>query len=129
MNVSKQEAVFPPSEDECCDVTVIHNETVEKVRKSRLSDERVTELAAVFQALGDSTRVRIIHALIQTEMCVCDLAAVLEMSQSAVSHQLRYLKNLRIVKRRKVGRMVYYSIDDEHILRLFETGLDYVSHR
>jgi ArsR family transcriptional regulator len=62
-------------------------------------------------------------------MCVCDLAAVLEMSQSAVSHQLRYLKNLRIVKRRKVGRMVYYSIDDEHILRLFETGLDYVSHR
>lgn len=118
-----------PLENECCDVTIIHDDTVANIRESQLPQDQVTELALIFQALGDPTRVRIIHSLIQAEICVCDLAAVLEMTQSAVSHQLRYLKNLRIVKRRKVGRTVYYSIDDEHILTLFETGLDHVAHR
>jgi DNA-binding transcriptional ArsR family regulator len=114
---------------DCCDVTIIHDDTVAKIRQEQLQEHQVTELASIFQALGDPTRVRIIHSLIKSEMCVCDLAAVLEMTQSAVSHQLRSLRNLRIVKHRKVGRMVYYSIDDEHILSLFETGLEHVSHR
>jgi ArsR family transcriptional regulator, lead/cadmium/zinc/bismuth-responsive transcriptional repressor len=114
---------------DCCDVTIIHEDTVAKIRQVQLQDDQINELASIFQALSDPTRVRIIHALIKAEMCVCDLAAVLEMTQSAVSHQLRYLRNLRIIKRRKVGRMVYYSIDDEHILTLFETGLEHVSHR
>lgn len=95
----------------------------------QLSDEVVTELSSVFGALGDSTRIRLIHALIQSEMCVCDLAKVLGMTQSAVSHQLRNLKNLRIVKRRKVGRSVYYRLNDDHILALFQTGLEHVTHR
>lgn len=114
---------------ECCEVTIIHDETVTQVKESQLPNAQVTELASIFQALSDPTRIRIIHALIQSEICVCDLAAILEMTQSAVSHQLRHMKNLRIVKRRKVGRTVYYSIDDEHILTLFETGLNHVIHR
>lgn len=131
MNISKpdNQPLVRDQELDCCDVTVIHDDTVAKIREAHLQDDQVTELSSIFQALGDPTRIRIIHALITAEICVCDLAAVLEMTQSAVSHQLRYLRNLRIVKRRKVGRTVYYSIDDEHILALFETGLYHVSHR
>jgi DNA-binding transcriptional ArsR family regulator len=112
---------------DCCNV--IHQETVDLVKKVELPEEQVTELTAIFQALGDTTRVRIIHALVQSEMCVCDLAAALGMTQSAISHQLRTLRNLRVIKRRKVGRVAYYSIDDHHILTLFNTGLEHVSHR
>lgn len=126
MNLTDQ---LSEKEKDCCEVTIIHDETVAKIKEVQLPSDQVTELASIFQALGDPTRVRIIHALIHSEICVCDLAAVLEMTQSAVSHQLRHLKNLRIVKRRKVGRTVYYSIEDEHILTLFETGLNHVVHR
>lgn len=115
-------------EDDCCDVTIIHDDKVSSIREKQLSVDQINNMASIFQALGDPTRVRIIHTLIKSEVCVCDLAAVLEMTQSAISHQLRYLKNLRLVKYRKVGRMVYYSIDDEHILTLFETCLEHVSH-
>ncbi|MCX7569843.1 metalloregulator ArsR/SmtB family transcription factor [Tumebacillus sp. DT12] len=108
---------------------VNHHETVARVREKQLAEDQVRDVAAIFQAMGDPTRVRILHALVQSEMCVCDLAAVLEMTQSAVSHQLRNLRNLRIIKRRKEGRVAYYNIDDEHIKTLFETGLHHVSHR
>lgn len=114
-------------ESVCCNV--IHHETVARVRGEQLAEEQIRDVAAIFQAMGDPTRVRILHALVQSEMCVCDLAAALEMTQSAVSHQLRNLRNLRIIKRRKEGRVAYYSIDDEHIKTLFETGLHHVSHR
>jgi DNA-binding transcriptional ArsR family regulator len=116
-------------QEECCGEVVIHADVVAKVRAKALSEQEVADLAMIFQALGDPTRVRIVNALRQAEMCVCDLSAVLGMKQSAVSHQLRHLRNLRIVKRRKVGRIVYYSLDDEHILMLFETGVHHVSHR
>lgn len=86
-------------------------------------------MASIFRALGDPTRIRIIHALTQSEMRVQDLSNVLNMTQSAISHQLRYLKNLRIVKRRKEGRSAFYSIDDEHILTLFITGCHHASHQ
>ncbi|MBL0386562.1 winged helix-turn-helix transcriptional regulator [Tumebacillus sp. ITR2] len=111
----------------CCNV--IHEETVAQVRAAGLEEQEVTDLAAIFAALGDPTRVRILRALSVSEMCVCDIAAALEMTQSAVSHQLRLLRNMRIIKRRKAGRMNYYSLDDDHILSLFETGLHHVSHR
>ncbi|PWK07453.1 ArsR/SmtB family transcription factor [Tumebacillus permanentifrigoris] len=113
--------------DSCCNV--IHEDTVTQVREAAMDEQAVTDLAAIFAALGDPTRVRIIRALSVSEMCVCDLAAALEMTQSAVSHQLRLLRNMRIIKRRKSGRMNYYSLDDEHILTLFETGLHHVTHR
>ncbi|MXQ52805.1 ArsR/SmtB family transcription factor [Shimazuella alba] len=113
---------------ECCDVTIIHDEIVSDVQAKQLPLEKGNELALLFQALSDPTRLRIIHTLIQAEVCVCDLAAILEMSQSSISHQLRNLRALRLVKHRKVGRMVYYSIDDEHVLSLMEIGLQHISH-
>jgi ArsR family transcriptional regulator, lead/cadmium/zinc/bismuth-responsive transcriptional repressor len=124
-----EEVVAKDNNTECCDVTIIHDDVVSKVQEGKLPDETIAKMANIFQAMSDPTRLKIIHSLIQSELCVCDLAAVLEMTQSAISHQLRYLNNLTLVKRRKVGRMVYYSIVDEHVLTLFENGLTHVSHR
>ena len=86
-------------------------------------------LSATFFALSDPTRLRMISALSDHELCVCDLAVVLGMSQSAVSHQLRLLRNLNLVKYRKEGRVVYYALDDEHIRELYERGLEHVAHQ
>ena len=87
-----------------------------------------TRVAQLFKALSDPTRVRIISALSHTELCVYDLAATLGMSQSAVSHQLRWLREIRLVRYRKEGRHVYYQLDDEHISELFRCGLEHVAH-
>jgi DNA-binding transcriptional ArsR family regulator len=86
------------------------------------------QLAQVFRAMADPTRVRILSALVETELCVGDLAAGLEMSISAVSHQLRLLRELRVVRRRREGKHIYYALDDEHVLDLFERGLEHVRH-
>jgi DNA-binding transcriptional ArsR family regulator len=97
--------------------------------KEKLVDEAAAaELADLFKALGDPTRVKIIHALLQSELCVHDLTQVLEMGQSAVSHQLRLLRNMRIVKRRKVGKTVFYSLDDDHVEQLFVLTLQHLRH-
>jgi ArsR family transcriptional regulator len=85
-------------------------------------------MAETFRALGDPTRVRILHALSGRELCVCDLAALLDMTSSAVSHQLRLLRHLRLVRPRKAGRMVYYSLDDDHVVDLFQRCLEHVTH-
>ena len=87
-----------------------------------------THLAHTFQALSDPTRVRLISALTEAELCVCDLAAVLGMSQSAISHQLRSLRDLRLVKSRRVGREIFYTLDDNHILELYELGMKHIQH-
>lgn len=127
--LNSKELISINKETDCCDVTIIHDDIVAMVREKQLPHNQITQFASIFQAFGDPTRVRIIHSLILSEMCVCDIAATLEMTQSAVSHQLRLLKNLGVVKRRKVGRTVYYSIDNEHIVALFETGLNHVAHQ
>jgi ArsR family transcriptional regulator len=88
-----------------------------------------TYLARTFQALSDPTRIRLISALAQTELCVCDLATVLGMTQSAVSHQLRSLRDQRLVKSRKAGREVFYTLDDDHIRDLFQLSLHHMEHR
>jgi DNA-binding transcriptional ArsR family regulator len=85
-----------------------------------------SELAETFRTLGDPTRVRMLDALSQRELCVCDLAARIGLSESAVSHQLRLLRNLRLVRPRREGRMVFYSLDDRHIITLFQQGLRHV---
>ena len=97
-------------------------------RKDLVNNLTAHHLAQTFQALADPSRVRLISALLNTELCVCDLAAVLSMSQSAVSHQLRSLRDLHIVKHRKEGRIVYYALDDDHIRDLFQRGREHVSH-
>ena len=111
---------------EVCEVSVIHEDVLARV-KARMPDEApVYEVSELFKVFGDSTRARIICALNIEEMCVCDLAALLSMSQSAISHQLRLLKVSRIVKSRKQGRVVYYSLDDSHIGQIFAMAFDHV---
>ena len=112
-----------------CEDSFIHEEAVRSAQDCLVDGLTATYLAEAFQALSDPTRVRLISALSQVELCVCDLAAVLGMTQSAVSHQLRSLRDLRLVKARKEGREVFYMLDDEHIRQLFQLGLDHVQHR
>jgi ArsR family transcriptional regulator len=111
-----------------CDVEAIDPERVALVMASMIDEATTLGLAEIFRALGDPTRVRILHALAASELCVCDLAAILGMSQSAVSHQLRLLRSLRLVRYRREGRMVYYALDDDHIEKLLAQGLDHVAH-
>jgi DNA-binding transcriptional ArsR family regulator len=110
-----------------CDVFFAHDELVADVRARLLPHALVGALAETFKALGDPTRVRILNALSQTELCVCDIAALLKLGESAVSHQLRLLRSLRLVRARRGGRMVFYALDDEHITRLFAQGLEHVA--
>lgn len=110
----------------CCDTTVIHEEVVENVRASMPKEEDLFNLAEFFKVFGDTTRIRILYALLQYEMCVCDIAHLLGMSQSAISHQLRVLKQAKLVKFRKEGRVVYYSLDDDHIKAIFEQGYEHI---
>jgi ArsR family transcriptional regulator len=94
-----------------------------------LSDASVNELAEMFGVLGDVTRVRILDALSRSELCVSDIARLLELTESAVSHQLRLLRGMRLVRPRRDGRMMFYTLGDQHIIRLFEQGLEHVQER
>lgn len=111
---------------EKCDCTIIHEETVEKVREELPKEEILYELAEFYKVFGDSTRIRILSALEKSEMCVCDIANLLNMTQSAISHQLRVLKKARLVKNRKEGKVVYYSLDDDHVKEILESGLSHI---
>ena len=94
-----------------------------------LAPVSVDALAETFKVLGDSTRVRILDALSRSELCVCDIAGLLGLSESAVSHQLRLLRGMRLVRPRREGRMMFYTLDDQHIVGLFEQGLEHVEER
>ena len=110
-----------------CEYPVIHQEVIDKIK---LPEEEVLyDLGDFFKILGDSTRIKILSALFQSEMCVCDIAALLGMTQSAISHQLRVLKQGRIVKHRKDGKVVYYSLDDDHIKHIVDQGLTHISEK
>lgn len=123
--VSKRFKIQPV--DRCAE-TIIDQARVKNAHQALLDDLSAAHLAAIFKALADPTRIRIVSVLAETELCVCDLAATLRMSQSAVSHQLRLMRDMRLVKSRKDGRMVYYSLDDEHIHDLFQRGLEHIKH-
>jgi ArsR family transcriptional regulator len=99
------------------------------LRRQPLSDASASALAETFRALGDLTRVRMLDALAHSELCVQDLAARLHLTESAVSHQLRLLRNMRLVRARREGRLVFYALDDQHIVGLFEQGLEHVEER
>jgi DNA-binding transcriptional ArsR family regulator len=100
----------------------------QRVQAHPLDDAMTARLAETFKALADPTRVRIMHALSHAELCVGDLAAVLEMTESAVSHQLRLLRGLRVVRSRRDGRLIFYALDDEHVSRLFQLSLEHLGH-
>ena len=112
-----------------CEGSFIHEDQVQAARDHLVDGLVSNYLARTFQALSDPTRVRLISALSQAELCVCDLAAVLGMTQSAVSHQLRTLRDQRLVKSRKAGREVFYTLDDDHIRELFHLSLSHLEHR
>nr|WP_274436609.1 metalloregulator ArsR/SmtB family transcription factor [Alicyclobacillus sp. ALC3] len=113
---------------DCCDEPSVHADAVADCLPKQLSESAVQSLAESFKALADPTRIRMLHNLTRRELCVCDLAAVLGMTQSAVSHQLRYLRTLRIVKSRRDGNTVYYTCDDAHIVGLLQMGIDHIAH-
>ncbi|GAB4343482.1 MAG: metalloregulator ArsR/SmtB family transcription factor [Calditrichia bacterium] len=110
-----------------CSETVVNYPLVQKVSKELPSEEAVQDMAATFKALSDPTRLQIVLALSRAELCVCDLTALTNVSASAISHQLRVLRNLRLVKYRKEGKMVYYSLDDQHINHLLSEALEHVN--
>jgi len=112
--------------DEVCELVQIDLTRVRKIRAGLVQPDAVQGLADTFSALGDPTRVRILDALSHGELCVCDLAAVLRLSQSAVSHQLRLLRGQRLVRPRREGRMVFYALDDQHIMAIFKQTLQHV---
>ena len=115
--------------DDTCDVFHLHPAKVARLRTTLLTEPSVGALAETFKVLGDGTRVRLLDALSRSELCVCDVARLLGLSESAVSHQLRLLRGMRLVRSRREGRMIFYSLDDQHIVRLFEQGLEHVQER
>jgi ArsR family transcriptional regulator len=125
--LQKEQMVKSETLDRCVE-TIIDEEKVKQAQQALLGDLTAAYLADTFKALADPTRIRIISILVNTELCVCDLAATLGMTQSAVSHQLRLMRQMRLVKSRKAGRMVYYTLDDEHIRDLFQRGLEHIEH-
>lgn len=110
-----------------CKITFIHEDRVKSARKALHDDATTNKLSEAFKVLSDPTRLKIVFALSKEELCVCDIAALLGMTDSAISHQLRLLKNLRLVKYRKNGKMVYYSLDDEHIEDLLRVAVRHIS--
>ncbi len=111
-----------------CDVDFIHHDLVEAARKDLFNSHTTEKIAGLFQAMGDPTRIKLISSLLNTELCVCDLAAVLDMTQSAISHQLRLLRDLHIVKARREGRMIFYSLDDQHIRDFITQAKEHLLH-
>ncbi len=111
---------------ECCDFIHAHEDIVEKVRGTMPGEDTLYDLTELFRIFADSTRVRILYVLEESEMCVCDLAALLGMTQSAISHQLRALKNARLVKARRDGKTVFYSLADQHVKTILDQGLEHI---
>lgn len=114
---------------ERCDCDVIHEDIVNQVKTKMPQEEVLYDLAELFKVFGDSTRIKILWALDEAEMCVCDIAVLLNMTQSAISHQLRVLKQAKLVKNRKEGKIVYYSLDDEHVRQIFDQGLIHINEK
>ncbi len=112
-----------------CDCNIIHENIVKDTLSKMPEDGLFNKLAEFFKILGDTTRAKILFALDQNEMCVCDIANVLRMSKSSISHQLGTLRRMNIVKCRKQGKEVYYTIDDDHVQKLFELGIEHIEHK
>ena len=112
--------------DVCC-INELHADVVDSVRAEMPDTEMLYELAELFKVFGDTTRVRILYALSEQEMCVCDIAQLLNMTQSAISHQLRSLKQSKLVKYRREGKTVFYSLADSHVRTIINQGLEHVA--
>ncbi len=114
-------------EIECCEIHEVHENLVHQIEDGMPSEEKIQNLADFYKVFGDVTRVKILCVLFQSELCVCDLAEVLGMTQSAVSHQLRVLKQAKLVKNRRDGKIVYYSLADAHIQSILNQGMEHIA--
>ena len=115
--------------DLICDCDAIHTETVELVRKRMPGEKELYDLTVFFKVLGDSTRIRIMNALNESEMCVCDLAVLLNMTKSSISHQLGKLRDVNLVRYRRDGKVVYYSMADDHIKDIYKKGFEHIREK
>ena len=111
---------------ECCDFICTHEDVVKKVQQEMPDEDTLYDLSELFRIFGDSTRIRILYVLFEAEMCVCDIAQLLGMTQSAISHKLRALKNARLVKARRDGKTVFYSLADDHVKTIIDQGIEHV---
>jgi len=107
---------------DCCDCNTIHEDVVDSVRSKMLPPELRAEMADFYKIMGDNTRISILNALSFSEMCVCDISMLLQMNQSTISHQLKTLRQTRLVTNRREGKVVYYSLNDEHVKKIIELG-------
>jgi DNA-binding transcriptional ArsR family regulator len=110
-----------------CGQMIIHDDIIKKVQDDMPQEDNLYDLAELFKVFGDTTRIKIIWALFQSEMCVCDIAFLLNMTQSAISHQLRVLKASKLVRNRRAGKTVFYSLADDHIKKIFEMGMEHIT--
>ena len=115
--------------EDICDCSIIHKEVVEITKKKMLTDAMFNKVSVFFKIVGDDTRLKILYALDNNEMCVCDIANLLNMTKSSISHQLRLLKDNGLVKARKVGKEVYYMLDDDHVSSVIEVATIHVVHK
>ena len=111
---------------ECCEAREVHEDLLALVRDKLPAEEKLLDLAELFKVFGDSTRIRILFVLFEAEVCVCDLAEALNMTQSAISHQLAILKRSKLVKSRREGKSVFYSLADEHVRTIIGQGMEHV---
>ncbi|MFP4364611.1 MAG: ArsR/SmtB family transcription factor [Spirochaetia bacterium] len=112
-----------------CQISVLHPEIVSKVENNLSEDEELISLSEFFKVFGDSTRIKILQALYVSEMCVCDIAYVTKVSRSGISHQLKILRNMELVKYRKEGKVVFYSLKDSHVEQIIQAGLEHISEK
>ena len=112
---------------ECCDFIHAHEDIIAKVNETMPDEEILYDLAELFKIFGDSTRIKILYVLFEAEMCVCDIAQLLNMTQSAISHQLRALKQSKLVKYRREGKTVFYSLADDHVRSILDQGMEHVA--
>ena len=111
---------------ECCDFYQVHEDVVKAVKEKMPDEDELYDLAEIFKVFGDSTRIKILYVLFEQEMCVCDIAQLLNMTQSAISHQLKILKQSRLVKNRREGKAVFYSLADGHVRSIINQGLEHI---
>ena len=114
-------------EIKCCDMEDVHNEIIDDIQHHMPEENALRDLADFYKVFGDVTRIRILCVLLQHEVCVCHLAEILGMTQSAISHQLRVLKQMKLVKNRREGKTIYYSLADDHIQAIISQGMEHIA--
>lgn len=115
--------------EDICDCNIIHQKSVDDTLKKMLDDETIFDVGDFFKILSDSTRIKILFAIDNNRLCVCDIANILKMSKSSISHQLKILRDYNTVKNEKIGKEVFYELDDDHVKKVFEIALEHINHK